>query len=92
MIQIIETNLFMDNNNNITDHQSRVIEVESWDKFIDEIKNCRCVMRSAVLGSLYGNTVPRSSKVENLIYDEKHLSCDIYNYAKVKTKKLAFLI
>ena len=91
MIKIIETNLSMEGDI-IKDHQSRVIETDSWEGFIDEIKTHKFVMRTAILGSLYGNTVPRSSKVENLIYDDKHLSCDVYNYANMKTRKLAYLI
>jgi hypothetical protein len=91
MVKIIETNLTMDGEI-INDHQSRVIAAESWESFIEEIKNARFVMRTAIIGVMYGNSVPRSSKIENFISDEKHLSCDIYNYAGVKTRKLAYLI
>ena len=91
MLKVIETNLTMDEEI-IMDHQSRVIEVESWENFVEEIKNARFVMRSAIIGSMYGNSVPRSSTIENFISDKKHLSCDIYNYAGMKTKKLAYLI
>jgi len=91
MLKVIETNLSMAGDI-IKDHQSRVIEVESWESFIEEIKNARFVMRTSIIGCLYGNSVPRSSKIENFISDEKHLSCDIYNYSGVKTKKLAYLV
>lgn len=30
MVEVIETNLFADNDNKIYDHQSRIIEVEDW--------------------------------------------------------------
>jgi len=33
MIKVIETNLSLDSYDNIVDHQSRVIEVESWERF-----------------------------------------------------------
>ena len=90
MVKIIETNLSMEGDI-IQDHQSRVIQAESWESFVEEIKNARFVMRNAFIGLMYGNSVPRSSTIENFISDEKHLSCDIYNYAKVKTRKLAYL-
>jgi len=90
MVKIIETNLTMDGEI-IKEHQSRVIEAESWESFVEEIGNARFVMRTSILGCLMGNSVPRSSTIENFIYDYKHLSCDIYNYAGVKTRKLAYL-
>lgn len=92
MIKVIETNLSLDYEDNIKDHQSRVIEVESWDDFINEVKEAKCITRSAYLGGMYGTTIPRSAKVENLTYDDSHLMCDVYNYAGQKTKKLAYRI
>ena len=90
MIKVIETNLSIDNNDNIVDHQSRVIEVESWEKFINEIKECKSMYRNSILGCLDGCSIPRKSEVKNLKYDDYHLSCDIYNYVGVKSKKLVY--
>jgi len=90
MIKVIETNLSIDNNDNIADHQSRVIEVESWEKFINEIKEGKTVSRMSICGCLDGCTIPRESKVVNIKYDDIHLSCDVYNYFGVKTKKLIY--
>lgn len=87
MIKVIETNLSM-NGDYIEDHHSRVIEVESWDEFVNEIKEGKTVMRYAVLGGMYGNTIPRSATVSDLKYDKNHLSCIVYNYARQKTMKL----
>ena len=92
MIRVIETNLFMDYENNIKDHQSRVIEIDSWEEFIDEIINAKTVLRNSYIGSLHGNTIPRQAIVENLICDDFHLSCDVYNFASRKTKKLVYKI
>lgn len=33
MIQVIETNLSIDKDNIIIDHQSRIVEVEDWDTY-----------------------------------------------------------
>lgn len=92
MIKIIETNLSIDENNIIRDHQSRVIEVDSWDEYIQEIKNSKAIYRSSIIGSLHGNTIQNDSKVENLIYDDFHLSCDVINRYGIISKKLAYLI
>lgn len=40
---------------------------------------------------MIGNTIPKSVDISNLIYDEYHLSCDIWN-GMFKTKKLAYLV
>lgn len=92
MIKVIETNLSMDYENNIRDHQSRVIEIDNWEEFVDEIKNAKTVSRNSYIGSMDGCTIPRQSKVENLIYDDLHLSCDIYNSTGMKSKKLVYKI
>ena len=90
MIKVIETNLSIDNNDNIVDHQSRVIEVENWEDFINEIKECKTISRKSICGCLDGCTIPRESKVVNLKYDDIHLSCDVYNYFGMKSKKLVY--
>jgi hypothetical protein len=89
MVKIIETNVSQDLDKNIQDFQSRIIVHEGWSQYIEEIKNCDSKWHR---GTMVGNTLPRCSKVENLKYDDFHLSCDVYNYINVKSKKLAFLI
>jgi len=90
MAKIIETNLSMANGQ-IVDHQSRVIEVESWNSYVDEINNAETVIRDSIMGCLSGSSVPRQSMIKNLEFDEHHLSCDIYNYQGIQTKKLAYV-
>jgi len=92
MIKVIETNLSLDDNNNIIDHQSRVIEVESWEDFIDEIKESKTIIRNSILGCLSGCSIPRESKVVNLKYNDRNLSCDVYNYLGKKGKKLVYRV
>jgi hypothetical protein len=89
MVKIIETNLSIGNNNEIFDHQSRVIEVESWDDFVNEIKEGKSIDRK---GTLWGLTLPRQCRVENLKFDEKHLSCDVNRNNNLISRKLAYLI
>ena len=92
MIKLIETNLSIGNENIIKDHQSRVIEVESWEEYIQEIKDAKAVGRSSVLGSLHGNTIPSYATVRNLVYDENHLSCEVINRFGIMNKKLTYKI
>jgi uncharacterized protein (DUF4213/DUF364 family) len=92
MVKVIETNLIIGTDNEMKDFQSRVIEVDNWSDFVKEIQECNTVNRFAVLGNLCGVTMLRSSKVENLIYDDSKLSCDVLNYADIKTRKLCYRI
>lgn len=91
MIKVIETNILMDKDE-MKDFQSRIIEIDNWYDFIEEIKNGKTIIRKALLGNLFGNTIPRNSKIENFKFDDFHLSCDVYNYQGIKTKKLVYLI
>jgi len=92
MIKVIETNLSIDEENTIKDHQSRVIEVDSWEEYIQEIKDAKSVSRNSVLGSLHGNTIPSSAVVEITSLDDFHLDCDIVNRYGILSKKLAYMI
>jgi len=96
MIKIIETNLSIfthqDGCEIIKDHQSRVIEVEFWEDYINEIKLAKSVSRNSIIGNLHGNTIPHDSKVENLVYDDFHLNCDVINRYGIMSKKLAYMI
>lgn len=91
MLKIIETNLSIDLNNDIIDHQSRIIEVVSWNEYINEYLEEKTVLRVTFIGNLNGATIPKNSKVLNLVYDGVHVSCDIVREG-VRTKKLAYKI
>lgn len=90
MIKIIETNLSIDDNNIIQDHQSRVVEVNDWYNYVEEIRNNKSVNRIDILGSLHGGTLPDTATIENFTYDEFHLTCDFTNNFGIKSKKLAY--
>ena len=95
MIKIIETNLSIykhDEDHTIKDFQSRVIEVDSWEEYIQEIKDAKVVVRSSILGSLHGTTIPYNARIENLTYDDFHLDCDVVNRFGMNSKKLAYKI
>jgi len=90
MIKIIETNLLINLVGEIKDHQARVIEVESWEEYIQEIKDVKSVSRNCFIGILHGTTIPREVGVENLVYDDDHLSYYIINEYGIPSKKLAY--
>ncbi|MGU8921452.1 hypothetical protein ACV3UV_12145 [Clostridium perfringens] len=89
MIQIIETNLMI--NDKLNNFQSRVIEVESWDYIIkqftsEDIKNPK--VHYDIYNRYSGVIVPRAAKIENLKYNNYRLTCDILTSNGRKTKKL----
>lgn len=92
MKKVIETNISLDNMGQQADFQSRVIEVESWELFIEEIKSGKSVTRNCKVGSSFGTSVPRFGKISNLKFDENHISCDITNIFGLQTRKLAYLV
>lgn len=88
-VKVIETNLSIGELGEIKDHQSRIIEVDSWDEYSEEIKQAKTVDRN---GTMFGVSIPKQAKIENLKVDNKHLSCDVYLYNNTLIKKLAYLI
>ena len=92
MVKVIETNISIDDNGEYRDHQSRIIEVTSWQDMIEEVSQNKAVARNSYYGGMSGCTIPRMAKVENLIYDDNHLWCDITTYNGLKTRKFLYLV
>ena len=96
MIKVIETNLSIKPTVNsigeIMDFQSRVIEFESWESLINEIKNQETVIRNSCIGHLSGCTIPRNSVVYNLHIEDKTIDCCVRNYAGQVTRKLFYRV
>jgi len=82
----------MSNTGIIKDHQSRIVEANSWKDYTDAFDNYdgRSVEFKS-LTSMIGNTLPREEHIYNLEYDDFHLSCNLSN-GMFGTKKLAYLI
>ncbi|WP_226035688.1 hypothetical protein [Aquibacillus saliphilus] len=76
-MKIIKTNLSIPNGK-IVDHQSYVQEEQDWDSFIEKVKS----------GFLFSKN--KKVKVENIIYDDFHFSCDV-NRDGLYTKHLAYI-
>lgn len=100
MVYVIETNLSM-KNDIIMDFQSRIIEVPSWQEYcaIYENYNGQACNIGRSLTQLVGNNINvinANRIIENLKYDDSHLSCDMvwdneWFYLDSKTRHLAFL-
>lgn len=92
MNMVIETNISIDDKGQIADHQSRIIQVESWESYIEEIKSGETKYRTSYLGNLHGRSLPRVYRVDNLVFDDFHMSCDVYNSQDALSKKFSFLV
>lgn len=91
--KVIETNLFIHaNTGEIMDHQARVIEVESWESYVEEILTGDAIRRRALLGDyMEGYSYPLNGIVEDFKSDKHHLSYTTTSGTGVN-KSLAFLI
>ena len=93
MSRVIETNISIDINGDYKDFQSRVIEVESWNSLVDEIKSNKAVDRASVIGTMFGYTLPpRGCVTTEHKCDDTHLSCKVTRWDGVESIKLLYLI
>jgi hypothetical protein len=90
MVKVIETNISLGECDHFADFQSRVIEVDSWESYISEIKTNKSEYRTSCIGSLQGNSLPRNAKVSNLDYSDLKLSCIVTTVLGFKIHKLAY--
>lgn len=93
MVKIIETNLSVDGENNIKDHQAKLELINDWKDYCKKYQNYsgRRVYCS-VASSMPGADIPADAKITNLQFDECHLSCDITNRNHFTTKRFVYNI
>lgn len=92
MIQVIETNLSIDRDNIIRDHQSRIVEVEDWDTYCKAYEEYKGDAIYFLSKTMPGNSVYNGCNIVGLTYDNIHLSCVILHSSGCVTKKLAYKI
>lgn len=97
MIKIIETNIILDKDNIMHDHQSRVIEVKSWDEYVNCYeKNIEMNKTENDFKSVTGLVECSLSKygdITELKHDDFHLSCyHVMNNGFHKTLRLAYRV
>ena len=90
-IQVIETNLSIDKENNIRDHQSRIINVIDWDTYCKVYEEYDGKSIAFYSKGMPGNTIQSNCKISNLEYDMVHLSC-VISHKYFDTKRLAYRI
>lgn len=94
MVKIIETNLSM-KDEKVYDHQSRMVEAESWEEYVnyykDNIETDRQHSKFKSLTNLWGDSLPRYGDITEFKYDDFHLSCYHTNPFGMVTMKLAYL-
>lgn len=83
MIEVIETNLIVDNDNKIYDHQSRIIEVEDRDTYCNAFKKYDGRAIRFKSKQMPGNSIQANRKIKELLYDNHHLSCTVFSYSDV---------
>ena len=89
--KIIETNISM-KDGQVYDHQSRVVEADSWDEYTEmyEEYDGSPIDRFKAISEMIGNSIPKDVEILNLKYDEKHLTCDVKHKDGWIEKKLAY--
>lgn len=93
MVKIIETNLSIDGENNIRDHQARWILINDWKDYCKKYQNYSGRrVHYGIASSMPGVDIPADAKITNLQFDECHLSCDITNRDHLTTKRLVYNI
>lgn len=92
MIQVIETNLSIDKNDAIRDHQSRIVEVEDWDTYCKAFEKYNVEAVYFKSKTMPGNSILSNCIITDLIYDDIHLSCMVLHPSGFITKKLAYRI
>lgn len=93
---VIETNLMIGKNNAVVDHQSRIIQVESWDSYCKAYKEYKGEGVYFESETLSGYSLLSNCEISNLQIDTVHLSCDITKYTGDKElftdKRLAYRV
>lgn len=91
VVKIIETNIITDGNE-IKDHQSRIIEANSWEEYIQAFANYDGKsVEFKSLTSMIGCTINRELEITDIKYDDFHLSCRLSN-SMFTNKHLAYLV
>jgi hypothetical protein len=95
MVNIIETNISM-KDNKLMDHQSRVLVVPSWQEYVslftdyDGKANGRDY--KTLHNDLMGCVMPNTATINELKYDDFHLTCHFNLFNGMEETKLGFLI
>lgn len=97
-MQIVEINIssYIDGNiDYLADTQARVIECESWDKYVGyfiEYNGEAVGDYISVNGHLIGFVLPKMAEIYDLEYDDHKLICTVYTCVNQAIKKIACVV
>lgn len=93
MVKVIETNLSIDGENNIKDHQARWVLINDWKDYCKKYQfyngNRVCY---GIASSMPGPDILANVEITNLQFDECHLSCDVHHQDHSITKRFVYNI
>ena len=94
-MKIVETNISY-SSKRLEDHQSRVLEVPSWDEYCDLYRNYNGDYNGdkykSVFNQMIGCVMPKNARITDLRIDEFHLTCHIYLFNGYPQYKLAYIL
>jgi hypothetical protein len=89
MINVIETNILY-KDGEISDTQSRVIHVESWDSYVDELKLKDSKDRNGkYVNNLFGSSLPRYFEYSSFKFDDHKVVLELILFDETKVLKIA---
>ena len=91
-VKIIEAKIIHDYQSKPMYVQSRVIEVDSWEKYVEEIKQQKQINRKSIIGYSEGVSFPKSATTKSLKWDNKSLLCEFYLWNKTLVLQTAYVI
>lgn len=94
-MKIVETNILY-SDKGLEDHQSRILEVSSWEEYCDLfIKydgNSNGERYKCVYHPMIGCVMPKNASITDLKIDDYHLTCHIKLWNGFPEYKLAYVV
>lgn len=93
-MKIVETNIIY-SESTLCDHQSRVLEIPSWEEYCDLYINydgSPVGDYENVYRQLIGYTLPKGATIIDLLIDDVHLTCNMNLWDGSPQYKLAYVI
>lgn len=92
-MKIIETNICYDEDRYMKDHQSRIVEVPTWEEYVSIFDHYDGTGKGKEFkSSMYGYVLLNNRQLMNLKYDDHHLSCQLIAPNGMREMKLAYLV
>jgi hypothetical protein len=94
-MKIVETNIIYEGLT-FHDHQTRILEVPSWEEYCDLYRNYNGTpvgdKYNCVFNGMSGFVLPKNAEIIELKIDDFHLTCDLNLWNGTPHYKLAYVI